>query len=103
MAGPLYGVFASAKQINFVMPATVALVHPGSVQSFDNIALFDTPPNKYVPNPVSMGPDTDQLYLVLYGTGIRHRTSDDNVTATVNGVRAQIQTAAQGVYHGWTR
>ena len=142
---PLYGVFASASQINFVMPGSVSLgpalvtallpgnhslmavanitqtspaiftanmngqgvaagqfvhVHPGFVQSFDNIAVFDTKQNKYVPNPVSMGPDTDQLYLVLYGTGIRHRASDDAVVATVNGVNVPIKTAAQGVYPG---
>jgi len=145
---PLYGVFASASQINFVMPNTVALgpalftmllpggntmstvanvtltspaiftanqngqgvaagqfvhVAPGYVQTFDNIAVFDTTQNQYVPNPVSFGPDGNQLYLVLYGTGIRHRASDTDVTATINGVslpNANIQTAAQGVYPG---
>jgi hypothetical protein len=142
---PLYGVFASASQINFVMPSTVALgpalvtallpggttmatvanitqtspaiftanmngqgvaagqfvhVAPGFLQTFDSIAVFDKTKNTYVPNPVSFGPAGDQLYLVLYGTGIRHRSSDAVVSATVNGVTVPIQTAAQGVYPG---
>jgi uncharacterized protein (TIGR03437 family) len=142
---PLYGVFASAKQINFVMPNTVALgpamvtailpngstlsavaditltspaiftanqngqgvaagqfvhVAPGFIQTFDNIAVFDNTQNMYVPNPVNLGSAADQVYLILYGTGIRHRTSDANVTATVNGVIVPIQTAAQGQYPG---
>ncbi len=142
---PLYGVFASAKQINFVMPNTVALgpamvtallpnggtlsavanitptspaiftanqngqgvaagqfvhVAPGFIQTFDNIAVFDNTHNMYVPNPVNLGSTEDQVYLILYGTGIRHRASDANVTATVNGVTVPIQTAAQGQYPG---
>jgi len=142
---PLYGVFASASQINFVMPSTVALgpatvtaqlpggntmtaianitltspaiftanmngqgvaagqfvhVAPGPVQTFDNIAVFDQTQNKYVPNPVGFGPDGNQLYLVLYGTGFRHAAAQSDVTATVNGVSVPIMTAAQGVYPG---
>jgi uncharacterized protein (TIGR03437 family) len=35
--------------------------------------------------PIDLGLDTP-VYLTLYGTGIRHRTSIDNVLVTINGV-----------------
>jgi len=43
---------------------------------------------------------SDQVFLVLYGTGIRHRSSDAAVTATVNGISVPVQSAAQGTYPG---
>jgi uncharacterized protein (TIGR03437 family) len=35
--------------------------------------------------PIDFGNPTDQVYLVLYGTGIRHRSSLDAVNVTVDG------------------
>jgi len=49
-------------------------------------------------DPIDMGPASDQLVLVLYGTGIRHATS---VTATINGVSVPVAYfGAQGQYDG---
>jgi uncharacterized protein (TIGR03437 family) len=39
--------------------------------------------------PISMGSSTDQVYLVLYGTGLQ-AAGTSGVTATVNGVSAQV-------------
>ena len=32
----------------------------------------------------------DDIYLVLYGTGIRHRSSDQAVRCTINGAEAAV-------------
>ena len=46
---------------------------------------------------IDMGPATDDVYLVLYGTGFRFRSSLDNVTATIGGISVPVTYAgAQG-------
>jgi uncharacterized protein (TIGR03437 family) len=41
--------------------------------------------------PIDLGPPTDQVYLVMFGTGFRHYSSLDGVRAEVGGVNAPIQ------------
>ena len=49
-----------------------------------------------MPRPINLG--TDQIFLILYGTGIRHAT---NVTATVGGLNVPVAYAgAQGAFVG---
>jgi uncharacterized protein (TIGR03437 family) len=45
------------------------------------------------PVPLDLGPATDQVYLQLYGTGIRGRASLAGVAATIGGVAAAVQYA----------
>jgi len=40
-----------------------------------------------VPLPINLGPPSEQVYLELYGTGIRHA---QDVTATVGGVSVPV-------------
>ena len=42
---------------------------------------------------IDMGPDTDDGYLILYGTGIRSRSSLANVTAKAAGIDVAVQYA----------
>jgi uncharacterized protein (TIGR03437 family) len=50
---------------------------------------FQTGTTGFVPTPISLLPTTDMVYLVLYGTGIRHRSANP-VEATVNGVKVPV-------------
>ena len=43
----------------------------------------------YIPSPISLLPTTDMVYLVLYGTGMRHH-SNNPVKATINGVLVPV-------------
>ncbi len=45
------------------------------------------------PVPIDLGPATDQVYLQLYGTGIRGRSSLSAVTAYIGGVAAPVEYA----------
>jgi uncharacterized protein (TIGR03437 family) len=63
-------------------------------------------PNNYTFEPLSasgneLRPDTEYAYLVLYGTGIRLRTSLAQVTMTIDNVSVPVVYAgAQGAYLG---
>jgi uncharacterized protein (TIGR03437 family) len=51
--------------------------------------------------PVDPGPGSDQVFLMLFGTGIRWRSSDAAVRATIGGVAAEVTGAVpQGQYPG---
>lgn len=51
--------------------------------------------------PINFGVSTDQVYLILFGTGIRNVSSTSQVTVTVNGVAGTVTYAgAQGSYEG---
>jgi uncharacterized protein (TIGR03437 family) len=50
---------------------------------------------------IDMGPDSDQLFLVLFGTALRFRSSLSNVSVTIGGVDAPVEYAGpQGEFAG---
>jgi uncharacterized protein (TIGR03437 family) len=52
---------------------------------------------------IDMGPPTDQVYLVLFGTGLRHRSSLANVHvtfATLDDENAPVETEVPVEYAG---
>jgi uncharacterized protein (TIGR03437 family) len=69
-----------------VAAALILRVRPDGTQTFEPVARFDPAQNRFVPIPIDLGPAGDQVYLILYGTGIRHRSSLTNVTITIGGV-----------------
>jgi uncharacterized protein (TIGR03437 family) len=73
-----------------VAAALILRVKPDNSQSYESIVRFDSAQAKFVSNPVDMGPDTDQVFLVLYTTGCRYRTALSNVAVTIGGVAAQV-------------
>jgi len=66
-------------------------------RSFEPIARFDAAQNRSVSVPIDLGPATDDVYLVLFGTGLRFRNSQSPATLKINGVDAPVLFAgAQG-------
>ena len=50
-----------------------------------------------VPAPIDLGPSSDQVFLILFGTGIRGRSNDSQVRALIGGVEVSVPYAgAQG-------
>lgn len=54
------------------------------------VARFDPLRAQIVAVPIDLGNVNDQVYVVLYGTGLRLRSSLSQVTATIGGVNAQV-------------
>ncbi len=73
------------------MAAGVALrIRADGSQSFEPIFRFDQTLNQFVAIPLDLGPPTDQVYLILYGTGIRFRSGLSAVSARIGGVDVQV-------------
>jgi len=80
------------------VPAAVALRIVNGTQSYEPVARFESAQNKFVAAPLDLGSETDQVYLLLFATGIRNRSSLDKVSAKIGGVDAPINYAgAQGL------
>src|SRR5262245_53750101 len=80
------------------LPAAVALrIKADGSQSYEPILRFDAEQNRYVPIGIDLGPDlgaeSDQVFLVVFGTGIRHRSSLAAVNATVGDLEAPVANA----------
>ena len=70
-------------------------------QLFEPVVNFDSSSGKFTPAEIDLGPDTDSVFLVLFGTGFRNRTSLENVVVYIGGAKAQAFFAArQGDFDG---
>lgn len=64
--------------------AAVALrVRPDGSQSFEPIVQFDSAQNRLVTRPLDLGPETDRVFLVLFGSGLRLRSDPAKIIARI--------------------
>jgi uncharacterized protein (TIGR03437 family) len=87
-------------------PAGILLrVKTDGTRTIEPIVEFDPAQNRFVPRPIDFfsgsSSTPDQLYLTLFGTGLRNRASATSVTAAVGGIRVDVLYAgAQGDFAG---
>lgn len=82
--------------------AAVALrVKPDGTQINEPVAEFDHAQNRFVARPIDLGPDGEQVFLILFGTGFRNRSSLSAVSASVGGATVEsLFAGAQGDFVG---
>ena len=83
-------LFAANSDGHGVAAAVALRVKPDGTQSFEPVSQFDSAQNRFVAVPIDLGPDSDQVFLVLYGTGVRFRSSLAGVSARIGGADAQV-------------
>lgn len=83
------GLFAANGTGQGVAAALVQRVTAAGSHSF-GLVFSDAPVGEAVAVPIDLGAGTDQVYLNLYGTGIRGRSSLSAVSATVSGVAVPV-------------
>src|SRR5581483_955438 len=84
------------------LAAALALrVKADGSQSYEPVARFDATQNRMVAVPMEFGGETDQLFLVLFGTGVRSRSSLANVKCVVGVGPMEVTYAGeQGSFAG---
>jgi uncharacterized protein (TIGR03437 family) len=94
-------LFAANANGQGVAAALVLRVKGDGAQSFEQVARFDQAQNRFVPEPIDLGPETDQVFLILFGTGIRFRSSLAAATCQIGGTSSEVLFAgAQGGFVG---
>ncbi len=70
--------------------AAVALrVRADGSQSFEPVVQFNQAANRFDPLPIDLGPESDRVFLIGFGTGLRNRTGNSNL-CNIGGTAAEV-------------
>jgi uncharacterized protein (TIGR03437 family) len=95
------GLFAANANGQGVAAAVALRLKADGTQSYEPVAQFDQTQNRFVPVPIDLGAETDQVFLILFGTGVRNRSALGAVSVKLGGVDAAVPFAgAQGSFAG---
>ena len=83
------GLFSANASGNGVAAAVLLRVKANGAQSYEPVAQLNTSTGKFIAVPIDLGPEGEQVFLILYGTGLRKRSAQANVTATIGGAVAE--------------
>jgi len=72
------------------LPAAVLLRARGEAQTIEQVARFDQTQNGFVPVPIDLGPEGDQVFLILFGTGFRAPDLSSGVTISIGGEESEV-------------
>jgi uncharacterized protein (TIGR03437 family) len=93
------GLFAANANGMGVAAAVVLRRNAAGQDTFEPVARLEG--TSLVAVPIDLGPATDQVFLILYGTGIRGHSALSMVTAQVGGVDVPVLFAGdQGTFAG---
>jgi uncharacterized protein (TIGR03437 family) len=89
------GLFSADASGRGVAAANVLRVKADGTQSYEAIARFDAALNRFVAVPIDLGPATDQVFLVFYGTGFKFRSALSAVSCAIGGVNGEVLYAGE--------
>jgi uncharacterized protein (TIGR03437 family) len=84
------GLFSATSNGRGFAAATVLRVKGDGTQIFEPVVRFDQALAQFVATPIDLGPETDQVFLVLFGTGLRYRSTLSGVSAKISDLDAQV-------------
>ena len=98
-------IFTAAASGQGLVVGNALRVKPSGDQTYEQIAVWNTSLNRFVARPVDLGPDlasaSDQVFLILYGTGIRYRSDLSKVSIRIGNTDIPVLFAgAQGSFAG---
>ena len=67
----------------------------GAQQTRESLFTISGATNLAITRPINFNPATESLFLELYGTGVRNRTSQSNVTCEIGGVTIPVEYASE--------
>ncbi|MGE0131653.1 MAG: SBBP repeat-containing protein [Blastocatellales bacterium] len=95
------GLFSANANGQGVAAAVVLRIRADGSQSYEPVAVFDQSQNRFVARPIDLGPATDQVFLILFGTGLRNHSALSNVNAKIGAEDAEVLfVGAQGGFVG---
>ena len=87
------GLFSAKSTGEGAAAAQVFLVADNGEQVYEPIARYDAETQTFVFLPIDLEDVFRQVYLILYGTGIRHRTSLEDVTVRIGETELPVSYA----------
>src|SRR5262245_5297485 len=94
------GLFAASSDGQGVAAAVAFRIRADGSQSYEPVAQFNQAANRFDPVPIDLGPESDQVFLVGFGAGLRNRTGNSNL-ANIGGAAFEVTfVSAQGQFEG---
>jgi gluconolactonase len=95
------GLFAANANGQGIAAAVALRIRADNSQSYEPVARFDSTLNQFVSIPIDLGLATDQVFLLVYGSGIRGRSALSAINVTIGGTAVQVDYAGpQGDFVG---
>jgi uncharacterized protein (TIGR03437 family) len=99
------GLFTANGDGKGVASAVLLRVKADGAQSYEPVALYDAAARRFIAAPIDLGLDSgnagDQVFLILFGTGLRYRSALPAVIASIGGASAEVLYAGpQGAFAG---
>jgi uncharacterized protein (TIGR03437 family) len=95
------GLFSADASGQGIAAAGALRVTAAGSQTYAPSCTYNAAQGAFVPTPIDLSSPTDQVYLVLYGTGIRGRSALSNVSATIGNTALPVAYAgSQGQFVG---
>lgn len=93
------GLFSASSDGQGFVAGEVTRIHEDGSRSDEGVVTYAPALEKFVALPIDLGPATDRVFLILYGTGLRARNV--KAAALVGGVNTPIEyVGAQGTFVG---
>ncbi len=95
------GLFSANAAGEGLAAAVVLRLKADGSQVYEPVAVFNQAQNQFVAVPIDLSQSSDQVFLILFGTGLRARSALSAVTATIGGTNTEVTFAgAQGTLVG---
>ncbi len=89
------GLFSADASGQGIAAAIVLRVKENGTQSYEAVARYDAVQNRFVAEPIDLGSGGDQLFLVLYGTGLKFRSALSAVSCSIGGESSEVLFAGE--------
>jgi uncharacterized protein (TIGR03437 family) len=95
------GIFVANADGKGVAAALLLRMKSDGTQRSEPIAQYDASANRYIGLPLNLDEPSEEVFLILFGTGIRGNGSLASVTCQIDGMNAEVLYAgAQGNFVG---
>jgi uncharacterized protein (TIGR03437 family) len=95
------GIFSADATGKGYAAAAALRIKSNGTQVYEPVTRVDTSQNKVVGVPIDLSVPSDQVYLLLFGTGLRFRSALGAIIAKIGGTDAEVSFAgAQGDFVG---
>jgi uncharacterized protein (TIGR03437 family) len=91
------GLFATNDGGLSVAAAVLLRVRADGSRQYEPVARFDAAQNGFVTVPIDLGPASDQVFLIVFGTGLRRLSAPGAAQVSIGGVNSEaLYAGAQG-------
>ena len=84
------GLFTANANGSGAPTAVVLRFKADDTQSAELAAQFDAAQNRFVPRPIEVGAESDRVFLILFGTGLRGAGPAETVRARIGGMNVDV-------------